>query len=349
MKKLVEQVCAALGQGEDIVLVTVSGQSGSTPRQAGAKMLVDRDGRAMGTIGGGPIEARAMEEAMVCLASGQSLCRTYELSNQGSAATDMICGGKMELFLDFIRADEGNLAVFASLLAVMNSGRKAALACRIDPHGHPQRFAIDCAGEMSHPETPRGLLLAIQQNRSPTPAPMFLEHQGSKYLISFLEASGTLYLVGAGHVAACTAQAAARVGFRVVVIDDRDEFANPERFPLADEIKVSPTFADCFQDCQIDEDSYLVIVTRGHLYDMEVLRQALRTRAGYIGMIGSHKKRDAIYAKLMEQGVRQAALQRVHCPIGLAIQAETPEEIAVSIVGELIQQRAFRRRACPPA
>ena len=79
------------------------------------------------------------------------------------------------------------------------------------------------------------------------------------------------------------------------------------------------------------------------------LQQALRTRAGYIGMIGSQKKRNAIYAKLMEQGVRQDALQRVHCPIGLAIQAETPEEIAVSIVGELIQQRAFRRKACPPA
>jgi Xanthine and CO dehydrogenases maturation factor, XdhC/CoxF family len=146
-------------------------------------------------------------------------------------------------------------------------------------------------------------------------------------------------------VAPCTAEAAARVGFRVVVMDDRSEFANQERFPSADEIRALPSFAGCFQGEDIDRDAYLVIVTRGHLHDMEVLEQALQTGAGYIGMIGSRKKRNSIYVRLMDKGVTEAQLEQVRCPIGLAIEADTPEEIAVSVVGELIYQRATGRKA----
>ncbi len=94
-----------------------------------------------------------------------------------------------------------------------------------------------------------------------------------------------------------------------------------------------------------DRDSYLVIVTRGHMHDLEVLDQALQTKAGYIGMIGSRKKRNAIYAHLMDKGIKEAQLEQVRCPIGMAIEADTPEEIAVSIVGELIYQRATGRKA----
>ena len=136
---------------------------------------------------------------------------------------------------------------------------------------------------------------------------------------------GTLYLVGAGHVAACTAEAAARVGFRVVVLDDRAEFASRQRFPLADEVRVLASFADCLPVGEIDSDSYLVIVTRGHLHDLEVLEQALRTPAGYIGMIGSRKKRNSIYTRLLDRGVTEAQLEQVRCPIGMAIEADTPE------------------------
>jgi xanthine dehydrogenase accessory factor len=108
---------------------------------------------------------------------------------------------------------------------------------------------------------------------------------------------------------------------------------------------VLPSFADCLPAAEIDSDSYLVIVTRGHLHDLEVLEQALRTPAGYIGMIGSRKKRNAIYTRLLDRGVTEAQLEQVRCPIGMAIEADTPEEIAVSIVGELIYQRATGRKA----
>jgi xanthine dehydrogenase accessory factor len=131
----------------------------------------------------------------------------------------------------------------------------------------------------------------------------------------------------------------------VVVIDDREMFANRERFPEADEIIVSE-FEKCFDRFNIDDSSYIIIVTRGHLYDGIVLEQAVESKARYIGMIGSKKKIGTLYRSLMEKGIAKETLGRVHAPIGVDINSETPEEIAVSIVAELIKVRGepLRRR-----
>jgi xanthine dehydrogenase accessory factor len=154
----------------------------------------------------------------------------------------------------------------------------------------------------------------------------------------------TVFLFGAGHVAQPTARLAAFVGFRVRVVDDRAEFANAERFPEAEEIRVVTDFASALKGAAIDRSAFIVIVTRGHMHDKTVLTQALRTEAAYIGMIGSRRKRDHIFNELLKQGFTQADLNRVHSPIGLDIGAETPEEIALSIVAEMTQARAQKRR-----
>jgi len=128
----------------------------------------------------------------------------------------------------------------------------------------------------------------------------------------------------------------------VVVIDDRPEFADPKKFPDAMEVYQYP-FEGVLDRLPIDESSYLVIVTRGHIYDKTVLAQCLKTNAKYIGMIGSRRKRNLIYENLLGEGLTQDDLDRVHAPIGLHIGAETPEEIAVSIVAELIKIRAGKK------
>ena len=155
--------------------------------------------------------------------------------------------------------------------------------------------------------------------------------------------SKTIYLVGAGHVSREIARISNHIDFQTIVIDDRIEFANQQRFPDADEIIVCPGYSGVFGEAPIDRDSFIIIVTRGHHFDKEVLAQALKTPAGYIGMIGSRKKRDTIYQALLTEGFKSHDLARVQCPIGLAIDAETPSEIAVSIVAQLIQHRALRR------
>ncbi len=148
----------------------------------------------------------------------------------------------------------------------------------------------------------------------------------------------TVFIFGGGHISLFVSRISAMVGFQVVVMDDRAQFANRERFPEAEQV-IAEEFFMAFPKLKVNRSSYLVIVTRGHAYDQEVLEWALVTEAKYIGMIGSKKKIQTVYKNLAEKGIAQEKFQRVHAPIGLDIGALTPEEIAVSIVGEMIRVR----------
>jgi xanthine dehydrogenase accessory factor len=150
----------------------------------------------------------------------------------------------------------------------------------------------------------------------------------------------TLYLFGGGHVSTAVAKVAGQAGFVIGIVDDRDTFANSERFPMATEIYTS--FEDAFEKIHPNSASYLVIVTRGHKDDMRVLAWAVNTDARYIGMIGSKRKVISVYKALEKEGYAPEKFERVHAPVGIEIGALTPEEIAVSISAELI---AVRRNA----
>jgi xanthine dehydrogenase accessory factor len=150
----------------------------------------------------------------------------------------------------------------------------------------------------------------------------------------------TLHIFGGGHVSMALAQAAHSAGFAVNVIDDREAFANKDRFPMAAEVYTS--FDAAFAKLQPNAASYLVIVTRGHKDDLRCLAWALRTNARYIGMIGSKRKVLSVYKALEKEGYKPEKFERVHAPVGLEIGALTPEEIAISITAELI---AIRRGA----
>jgi xanthine dehydrogenase accessory factor len=172
-----------------------------------------------------------------------------------------------------------------------------------------------------------------------------VEIEGQHFWVDVISNTGVVYIFGAGHISREVNELAQRVGFSTVVLDDREEYANRQRFGVPAEIIVLGSFEDCLKDAKLDEDSYVVIVTRGHVYDKVVLAQCLRTKAGYIGMIGSLRKKETIYRALLAEGFTQEDLNRVHCPIGLKMETETPAEIAVSIVGELIDERAKKRNA----
>ena len=147
-----------------------------------------------------------------------------------------------------------------------------------------------------------------------------------------------LLIFGAGHISLFLAKMGKMVGFRVVVIDDRPEFANRERFPEADEV-IAQDFPAAFPRLTTNRTSYIAIVTRGHLQDETVLEWAVRTDAAYIGMIGSRKKNQTVFSHLQAKGIPEKRLKEVHAPIGLNINAKTPEEIALSIIAEIIKAR----------
>jgi len=251
----------ALERGEEAALVTIVSTHGSTPQRVGARMLVYADGRSVGTIGGGCYENDAAGKARERIRTKKAGVERYELSDALAEENGLICGGRMDVFIE-----------------------------PLDP-------------------SPR------------------------------------LIVVGAGHVSQHVARIAADVGFSVHVLDDREAFANRDRFPSADEVSVAD-IAAFLAEADLPSSAFAIVVTRGHTHDLAAMRALAGRPLRYVGMIGSRAKVARIFDALAADGAPAEWLAQVHAPIGLQIGAVTPEEIAVSIVAELV---AVRRGVAPAA
>jgi xanthine dehydrogenase accessory factor len=249
-----EEILKLRSEGRRGALATIVTAKGSTPREVGAKMLIYEDGKFLGSVGGGCMEAEVWQEAIKVMEEDKPKILHLDLTGRNAEDVGMICGGVMDIYLEPI-----------------------------------------------------------------TPAPR-------------------VYIFGGGHISLFVSKISSMVGFQVVVIDERPQFANKERFPEADEV-LAEDFEMVLPKLKVNRSSYLVIVTRGHAYDQEVLDWALGQEVRYIGMIGSRVKIHTVYDNLKGKGIKPEQLQRVHAPIGLDLGALTPEEIAVSIVAEMIKVR----------
>jgi xanthine dehydrogenase accessory factor len=350
VKELIGQLKETLEKDGAAAVATIVRQSGSAPRGLGTSCIFRRDGSVIGTIGGGLLEAQTAMDAVRAIESARSERIHFSLKGTEVAETDMLCGGEVDIFLEpvfkgghhidsLIHAVESTLARGGSgvLVTLLEEGARGAAKAFFGQSG-PLGGDMLLAGRIK--DAVLAELPQVLRKRAPATV-TFSPGEGGMVEL-FLEpvvGNPPLYIFGAGHVSRQIAPLAARVGFMVSVIDDRDDFADPRAFPEASKVVTIP-FEGAVKALGIGDGSYVVIVTRGHLYDRDVLAQALRTTARYIGMIGSRRKRDAVYRSLMAEGFTQDDLLRVHSPIGLDIGAETPEEIAVSIVAELIKVRA---------
>ncbi|MCF8094670.1 MAG: XdhC family protein [Desulfobacteraceae bacterium] len=349
MSELEAAACEFLSQNQPIIIATIISRQGSAPRTAGTKMLITRQGQIYGTIGGGLLEASTIKSAMDIFSGAPPMFIPFDLAHQASETMDMICGGSAEILLDLVEPDRENLDIFTQWEHALQNGQTCYLVTIVKGGTkHIDQITRclvynDCSMIGS---LPAGALSAGEIiNRAQSSSGMFvISHDEITMITEPSVKPKTVYIFGAGHVARPVAHMASIVDFRVSVLDDRTEFANAERFPDADEVCVIDDFDKALKDLPIDKDAFIVILTRGHKHDKTVLVQALQTEADYIGMIGSRRKRDLIYQSILEQGFTKEDLNRVHAPIGLSIDAETPEEIAVSIVGELVQKRARMRQ-----
>lgn len=337
MNEILKVLLETLKQGGDAVFCGIVESSGSAPRTSGARMLVLPDGSIRGSVGGGPVEGASVTRAVKMLAGveGHALL-PFNLNSATAAEAGMVCGGAVTVLLQ--RVTPSQLGFFERLQSLHGTGARPVLITVMPSDREPAMALWTAKAGLEGVALNDGLTAELARKALKTRQNFSLQGDGVRVFAEPLVAPTVLYLVGAGHVALATAKVAAFAGFEVVVMDDRAEFASVERYPEARDVRVLDSFDGCLQG--LGADDYVVIVTRGHLHDRDVLAQALRTDAGYIGMIGSRSKRDAVYRSLLESGSTQADLDRVFCPIGLAIGADTPEEIAVSIVGEMIRVRA---------
>lgn len=348
MRNLWREMSDLLARGERFVTATIFSRSGSAPRTAGAKMIIKADGSTSGTIGGGKLEWETILLAREVLQSRQPRLVNFDLTGARTEDMDMICGGTGEVLLDYHDAGAGSsVEIYAEIVRAIKNQQKCWLITCF-PRGEQ---VISCRQQCL--VKPDGTLVGLMdldpgfmQKLITGPAKIcihadVLEQQ--RVLVEPVRDPGTVYIFGAGHISRQIVPVARGVDFETVVLDDRAEFASPERFPHSRLILLD-SLHQPLPELPIDGNSYLVIVTRGHLHDKNVLGQLLRKPAAYLGMIGSRRKRDLIYAALEKEGFTREELLRVHSPIGIDILAETPQEIAVSIVAELIRVRAQREK-----
>lgn len=343
MRALIEAINRVLDRDESLVAAAVVAKAGSSPGPAGARMLLFDDADIAGTVGGGPLEGRTIAAAVETMGSGRSQRFEMDLSGDIGDDVDAICGGVAEVFVERLDPTPQTRAVFRALSAHLAANQSCLLVSALEHGGEAGRGLLSAKGRLL-----AGALPEVVVRDAGRLAPALSEAGiavlgGGRYFLEPFRRADTVYLCGAGHVAMPTAQFAAMAGFRVVVLDDRAAFANRERFPLADEVEVLPSFKSCFAGHRPDADASVVIVSRCHKQDRTILVQALGTDAGYIGMIGSARKTAAVLDEMVAKGFSRQSVGRVRAPIGLPIGGDTPVEIAISITAELIEARTARR------
>jgi len=325
-----ETIVTYLEQKKNGIIATVIKRTGSTPRDVGAKMFVGEDGKLYGTIGGGRMEHDAYQRAMSIMGKGITEVFHVRMNEKEIASSGMICGGNTDILLEPVL--ERYKDMYKRLEYIENSEKKGILITRFNKGSLIKTLVED---DM----TMIGDILSEHDRET------YAEylHESKPYtedglVVEPLQTFSVLYIFGAGHVSQYIAKIAAMVDFSVVVIDDREEFANRERFPEADEIIVDD-FHQVFDKLKFTGKEFVVIVTRGHQYDANVLGDTLKRETKYVGMIGSKRKVKMVFDYMKQTGFSDEIIEKVHAPIGLAIHAETPQEIAVSIVAELISVR----------
>lgn len=333
MKELFETARKSMEKKQDLVFVTTISSSGSSPRGAGSKMLVLENGTSYGTIGGGNVEYVSIQHAREVLKQKQSCTRGFALHPDQVADLGMICGGDVVIFFQYISWENQDFYDLCTrILKSWDKNENTWLIFDITEE------TVWKAGLYEEQEGLTGLGISDPSPLLQTKAVQKVL-DGRKYYCEPLVQKGRVYIFGGGHVAQALVPVLARLEFRCVVFDDREAFSSPQVFPEAEQC-ILGDFNRISDYLSIQPQDYVCIMSRGHQYDYLIQKQILTTPAYYIGVMGSRKKKEVIRQKLLADGFFPEDISRITTPIGLDILAETPEEIAVSIAGQLIAERA---------
>ena len=338
---------AELGrEGRRFAVCTVVRTVGSTPQVVGAKLLVDDLGRLTGTLGGGCVEGDAFVEAKRVIETGDASLREYELTEDLAWDTGLVCGGTM-----WIAIEPGERALMlgerdllGDVLAASAGGKPVAVATLLRKRGRE----IEPAGKI-FVETDgswrgslgvadaqaREVALGVLRRGTARTMPLDDEHD---LLVEPVLAKPRLVVAGGGHVGLALAKMAALLEYEVTVIDDRPDFASRERFgPGIDVIRMD--MAEALRTMPMGWNTFVVIASRGHKLDAACLREAVKSEARYVGLLGSKRKTVLIAKLLRDEGVSEERIRAVHAPIGLDLGGRTPSEIALSVLSEMSLER----------
>lgn len=345
MQEVIEESIRLMQKGEPCVLATVVRTRGMTPQKAGAKQLIREDGSSVGTLGGGCVEGDIWFYAREMLRNKSAPeLREYHLDADVAEKDGLVCGGTMDFFIEPFWQSETKLLFFKEIRQAYEGGAPLAVAIVVksaDPGcatGTKMLVHEDgrTEGSLGTPELDK-LVARAGKKLAPFGNNELLQaDDGAQVYIEGFTTPPTLIIMGGGHIGKSVYNLAVMLEFRVIIVDDRPEFSNQERFPHAHQTVVAD-YARALDQVPVNDNSFILVATRGHRYDDDATHAAVKTKARYIGLLGSRHKNVMIFRDLLESGVPINKLKEIHAPVGLDIGARTPEELAVSIMAEIVQ------------
>jgi len=325
-----------------VAVATLVNTKGTTPRKEGARMVVGEGGRILGSVTiGGCVDAQVIEESAGVLGDGKPRLLELNLGDEEAWEIGLTCGGTIEVFLEPValdRADDPALALHERAQSHAERGGRSAVVTRLDPGGNGRKLLV-----LDDGRTEGGMGAADLDRRLTEEATRAIGEGTSRTWVqddvrAFVEVvapPAILAVIGAGHVAMPLVTLGRALGLRTVVIDGRPRFATRERFPDADDVRIGIP-SELVRELPLVPTTALVLVAHDYKYDVPVIKHALETPVGYIGLLGSSRRGKAIFDLLREDGVTDAALERVRVPIGLDLGAQSAPEIALAIVAEVL-------------
>ncbi len=353
MRNIYSRVAETGKDRQGLVLATVTATIGSTPQKPGSSALLI-DGRLIaGTVGGGIIEARVLEYARNCAGGCESALLHFTLDKGTSEPEEAVCGGTITILID--SNPMAHLEAFIEMEQSIGSGQPGVLITKVIPWNETSVMIKRCwttgAGEIPISCNAGVDLLKevgdILKNGNRAgyreiEVPVAGEKQPAKIYLEPVFPLPRLVIAGAGHIGKAVSHQGRLLGFEVTVIDDREEFANGVHLPDADKIIVMD-IGEAIQEIPKDNNTFIVIVTRGHGHDADALKPCIGSSAAYVGMMGSKVKVAKVHDEFITKGwATEEQWKRIHTPIGLEIGSQTVEEIAVSIAAQLVKVRRMK-------
>lgn len=332
----------------NLALATVVETKGSTPQKHGSSAVFDSDRLIAGTVGGGVLEGRVHNISQKVVKTGKSGIYHFDLDNDISFREEAICGGHASVLIDASPGD--HLKIFREIKDSFGKSIPGILVTIVtgkdELNKKIERYWITSDMKNTIPEEYPDSLFDEAKNMLSASGPYNfketkLKSAGNEAIVLFepLFPPSHLIIAGAGHIGKSLAHLGKLLDFDVTMVDDRIEYANPKNIPDADRFIVED-IGKALEEIRKDQNAFIVIVTRGHNDDAKALRHCINSDAAYIGMIGSRSKVEQMHREFVDSGwTTEAGWSAVHAPIGLEINSQTVEEIAVSIAAELVLMR----------
>src|SRR5262250_560799 len=342
MSELFEHIDQLRREEGKVAVATLVNTRGTTPRKEGAKMVVGEGGRILGSVTiGGCVDAQVIEESADVLHKNAPRLLELNLGDEEAWEIGLTCGGTIEVFVepvDLEKPDDATIALYERLKAHAEAGGRGAILTRLEGARDGAKMIVFDGGKHEGSLGDAALdvavlsaaAMAIKAGKTAT-----ITVEGTRVFAEVFVPASILLVVGASHVAMPMVTLAKVLGFKTIVVDGRPRFATRERFPDVDDLRIGIP-SDLVKDVPLVASTALVLVAHDYKYDLPVLRHALATPVGYVGLLGSSRRGKAILDLLREDGVTEDALARVHVPIGLDLGAQSAPEIALAVVAEIL-------------